>query len=335
MTSDADNRRQLLHMATGLWVSQAIHVAAKLGLADLLAAEPQGADGLAARTGTNAGALKRVLRALESVGIFAEGSDGRYHLTPLAEGLRDDVPGSLRAYAVMLGEPWLWKAWGELAHTVATGQSAFEKTHGKALFPYLKDNPDAGRTFNAAMSSRSRLEVAAILAAYSWPAGTVVDVGGGHGMLLSAILAAQPQVRGILFDLPQVIDATTLSPPEISARCKKVAGSFMEAVPDGGDLYILKRVLHDWSDADCVRILERIRAAMHRDARLVFVEHVLPSDGSPSHGKLLDLQMLVMTDGGRERSAAEYQSLLERAKLRLTKIIPTPAGISLVEAAPA
>jgi hypothetical protein len=322
-------------MVTGAWVSQAIHVAAKLGLADLLAAEPQSPAALATTTGTHAEALRRVLRALESVGVFAEDGEDRFGLTPLGEGLRSDVPGSLRAYAVMLGERWLWNAWGEMSYSVETGLPAFDQVHGKALFEYLEGDSGAARVFNEAMSSRSRQEIPAILAAYTWPAGTITDVGGGQGLLLSEILAAQPEARGILFDLPQVIASVALSPSEIADRCEKVAGSFFEAVPDAADLYLLKRVLHDWDDQDSVRILKRVRAAMHKDSRLVIMEHVLPSDSSPSHGKLLDLQMLVLTSGGRERSEAEYATLLSRANLSLTSVIPTSAGICLVEAAPA
>jgi hypothetical protein len=275
-----------------------------------------------------------LLRALESVGVFSEDIEGRFRLTPLADGLRSDVPGSLRAYAIMLGEQWLWNAWGGLSYSVETELPAFDQTHGKGVFEYLKENPEASRVFNEAMSSRSRQELPAIIAAYTWPAGTIVDVGAGHGVLLYGILAAQTEARGILFDLPEVIASATIPYPELNARCKKVAGSFFEGVPKEADLYLLKRIIHDWNDSDSVRILENVHSAMHDDSCLLIIEHVLPSDSSPSHGKLLDLQMLVMTSGGRERTETEYATLLSQAGLRLNRIIPTNAGIGLVEAVP-
>lgn len=335
MTSDRTAREQLLGLATGAWISQAIHVAAKLRLADLLAEGPKTPESLAAATATQADALYRLLRALESVGVFAHDRDGRFSLTPMAEQLRSDMPGSLRAYAIMLGERWHWNAWGELSHSIETGEPAFDCVHGKSIFSYLASDTEAGLVFNEAMSSRSGQEIPAILQAYAWPAGTISDVGGGQGHLLAEILRARSEARGILFDLPQVVASMQLSLAGLTDRLEKIAGSFFETVPKEADLYILKRILHDWDDAACERILANLRAAMNAKSRLLIIEHVLPEDGSASHGKLLDLQMLVMTSGGRERSEAEYRDLLARASLTVTRVIPTNAGISLVEAAPA
>jgi hypothetical protein len=226
--------------------------------------------------------------------FFTEDTDGRFALTPLAEGLRTDAPGSLRAYAVMLGEDWHWRAWGELLHSVRIGQSAFEHTFGRDVFGYFGEHPEAARVFNAAMTSRTGQENAAVTAAYDWPAGMIVDVGGGQGALLAAILARTPGARGVLFDLPHVVAAAgeLIEGAGLTARCELVAGDFFERVPAGGDLYLLKRVIHDWDDGRAAAILRCCRAAMGErgSSRLLVIEHVLPPGNAPSWGKLLDLQ---------------------------------------------
>lgn len=326
----------LLRLVSGAWTAQAVHVAARLGIADLLADGPKAPDMLAAATGAHGPTLERLLRALASLGVFAEQPDGRFGLTPLADGLRRDAEDSLRDYAVMMGDEWHWRAWGGLLHSVRTGESAFEHAHGRPLFDYLADHPAAGQVFDDAMTSRTRQEVAVVTAAYDWPAaGTVVDVGGGRGALLAAILEARPDTRGVLFDLPHVIEAARegpVQPAVVAARCELVAGSFFEHVPAGGDLYLLKRVLHDWDDERAAAILSCCRRAMGSLGRLLVIEHVLPPGNEPSWGKLLDLQMLVLTQGGRERDEAGFRSLLASAGLRLQRVVPAGPTASLVEA---
>lgn len=333
-TAAASASMALLQMASGSWIGQAVHVAAKLGIADLLEDGPKSPAALAEATGAHADALHRLLRALASLGVFAEEADGRFALTPTAEGLRTNAPDSLRAYAIMLGESWHWRAWGELLHSVRTGQSAFEHAFGRDLFGYFGEHPEAARVFDAAMTSRTGHENAIVTVAYDWPAGMIVDVGGGQGALLAAILARTSDARGVLFDLPHVIAAARglIDEAGLTARCDLVAGNFFERVPTGGDLYLLKRVIHDWDDGRAAAILRCCRAAMGERSRLLVIEHVLPPGNAPSWGKLLDLQMLVLTPGGRERDEAQFRALLASAGLRLARIIPAGPTASLIEA---
>ncbi len=328
----------LLQLASGSWIGQAVHVAAKLGIADLLEDGPKSPATVAGAIGAHAGALHRLLRALASLGIFAEDADGRFALTPLAEGLRTNAPGSLRAYAIMMGEEWHWRAWGELLHSVRTGQPAFEHVFGCHVFTYFGEHPEAAGVFNAAMTSRTGQETAAVIAAYDWPvSGTIVDIGGGQGALLNAILARSPEARGVLFDLPHVMAAARefIGRTGLADRCELAAGDFFEQVPKGGGLYLLKRVIHDWEDERAIAIMRSCRAAMGETSRLLVIEHVLPPGNAPSWGKLLDLQMLVLTPGGRERDEATFRALLASAGLRLERIIPAGPTASLIEAVPA
>ena len=334
-TSAPSASMTLLQLASGSWIGQSVHVAAKLGIADLLEDGPKSPATLAEATGAHAGALHRLLRALASLGIFAEDAEGRFGLTPLADGLRTNAPGSLRAYSIMLGEDWHWRVWGELLHSVRTGQGAFEHVFGRNVFSYFGEHPEAAQVFNAAMTSRTGQETAAVTAAYDWPTrGIIVDVGGGQGALLSTVLRQNPGVRGILFDVPHVIAAgrELIGAAGLGDRCELAAGDFFERVPPGGDLYLLKRVIHDWDDERAKAILCRCRAAMGKASRLLVIEHVLPPGNIPSWGKLLDLQMLVLTPGGRERDEAGFRALLGSAGLRLERILPAGPTASLIEA---
>ncbi|MBA2446401.1 MAG: methyltransferase [Chloroflexi bacterium] len=326
----------LYQKLTATWVAQAISVVAKLGTADALADGPKGVDELAVAANAHAPALYRILRALASVGIFAEEEDGRFCLTPLAEPLRSDAPGSVRSFAIMLGEEWSWRPWGQLLQSVTTGQPAFEHTYGTGIFAYLADRPDAGAIFDAAMTSRSGPDADAVTAAYDFSAfRTVVDVGGGRGALLAAILRTNPDVRGILFDQAHVIPGARqyLDAAGLGQRCELVAGDFFASVVAGGDTYVLKWIVHDWDDERALRILERCHRAMPATGRLLLVETVIPPGNDPSSGKLADLAMLVWT-GGQERTEAEYRALLAAAGFELTKVVPTRSSLSVVEAVP-
>lgn len=325
----------LLHMMTGCWVSQALYVAAKLGIADLLQEGPQSYTVLATATQTHAGALYRVLRALASLSIFCEGKDGHFSLTPLAEPLRADAPGSLRAFAIMLGEQEHWRAWEGTLHSVKTGEPAFEQVFGTPHFRYFAEHPEAARIFDDAMTSRSSQENEAVVAAYDFAnIRTVVDVGGGQGTLMASILQVQPNARGVLFDLPHVIatSRTRMASADYAARCEFVAGDFFASVPGGGDLYLLKKIIHDWDDERARLILVNIRKAMSSTARLLLIEPVIPPGNDPSFNKLLDLLMLIWTSGGRERTESEHRTLLVSAGLNLSRVILTRSGVSIIEA---
>ena len=326
----------LLQLAAGFWISRAISVAAKLGIADLLGEGPRGCDDLARATGVHAPTLYRLLRALAGVGVFAEAEDGRFALTPMAECLRTDAPNSIRAYAIMLGEDWFWRAWGDLPHSVATGESGFEHVHGMPLFEYFRREPEQAALFDEAMSNRSRQVDAAVLAAYDFAGiSKLVDVGGGHGALLASILAAHPEMRGVLFDLPQVVEGAKgrLGADGLLDRCEIVGGDFLLAVPAGGDAYLLKHVLHDWDDERAAAILKSCHRAMAPGARLLVVEIVITPGNVPSFGKLLDLNMLVMFRGGRERTRAEYEALFAAAGFDLTRVVPTASLANVLEGA--
>lgn len=325
----------LLQMMTGYWVSQAIYVAAKLGLGDCLADGPRGTDDLAAATGVHAPSLHRLLRALASRGVFTEASPGYFALTPLAALLQTGTSGSMRALAITYNEEQ-YRAWGDLLHSVRSGQPAFESQFGMGPFAYFAQHPEADRVFNEAMIDWTNQIADAVASTYDFsPFETVVDVGGGHGTLLAALLRRNRHAEGILFDLPHVVAEAEklLAAAGVADRCARIGGDFFAAVPEGGDVYVLAQILHDWDDDRCVAILERCRRAMPPHGKLLVVELVLPPGEEAFFGKWLDLHMMVIT-GGRERTAAEYDALFRAAGLALTGVVPTPPGPSVVEAVP-
>jgi hypothetical protein len=331
--SPADRLRELL---AGYWVSQSLFVAAELGLADLLADGPRSAADLAAAAGADPDAVHRLLRALASVGVFAGRDDGRFGLTPLADLLRTGAPGSQRDAARMRGD-WQYRAWGELLACVRTGRPAFERLFGAPLFEYLAGRPDKAAVFDGAMVGIHGRESAAMLAAYDFGGvGTLADVGGGNGSLLTAVLRQYPAMHGVLFDLPGVAARadTALRAAGLAGRYRAVGGSFLDAVPPGADAYLLRHILHDWDDDQAARILRNVRAAMGDGGRVLVVETVIPPGNDPSFAKLLDLNMLVLF-GGRERTVDEFRRLFEAAGLRLTGVTPTGAGVEVIEGRPA
>jgi hypothetical protein len=327
----------LLQLVQAFRVSQALHVAATLGIADLLAAGPRSADDLARATGAHPRALYRLLRAVASVGVLTEDGAGAFALTALGQFLRADHPQSVHGWAIYAGHPTSWGTWQHLRHSVETGEPAFRHLHGVDVWTYREQHPDAGATFDRAMTSNSLQQRDAVVAGYDFAAArTVVDVGGGQGALLAAVLAAHPQARGVLFDQPEVVAgaAPLLRAAGVAERCAVVGGSFFDAVPDGGDVYLLKSIVHDWDDAQATAILRACRRAMGPAARLLLVERVLAPGATPDPGKFVDLTMLVMA-GGQERTAAEYAALYEAAGLRLTRVLPTASGVGLLEGRPA
>ena len=324
----------MLNLTIGHWVARLIYVAAKLKLADLLKNGPRTTAQLATASGVQAPALYRILRTLASVGVFAETKGGRFKLTPLAATLRSDVPGSMRAWAIMANEKYTWDSWMDLLHGVKTGEVPFVKAHGVHPFEYLEKHPDDLAVFGESMTSLSATENPAIVAAYKFSAiQTLADVGGGHCSLLATILKANPKLKGVLFDQPSVIARARkdqhVTAKGIAERCTVESGSFFETVPAGGDAYIMKYILHDWNDEQCVKILANCRAAMNEKGRVLVVDNVIPTGNDPSWGKLVDIQMLVI--GGRERTKKEFAAIFAKAGLKLTRVLATKCPLSIVE----
>jgi SAM-dependent methyltransferase len=333
---DATTAAALRNMIMGFRATQLVYVAAKLGLADHLQQGPQAPERLAQLVGAEPRALARLLRALASLGVFAETSAGAFATTPLARLLQTGSPGSLRGMAILYGENWLWQAYGQMLHSVQTSRPAFEHVHGQPFYEYLDRHPAAATQFQEAMSAFSDQEAAAILAAYDFsrPA-VVIDVGGGHGALIAALLLAHPQLSGVVFDLPEVAAEAgrRLAAVGLAARARGVAGDMFAQIPADGDLYLLKSVLHNWDDAACVAILRACRRAMADDSRLLVIERIVPPGNSPAEAKLFDINMLVAL-GGQERTEREYRRLFEAAGFELTGIVATSSPLSLIEGLP-
>jgi hypothetical protein len=326
----------LMRLLSGYWTSQCIYVAAHLGLADLLADGPQSVAQLAEATGTHAPSLYRLLRGLASEGIFAEDAEGRFGLTPLAECLRSDRPDSQRALALMNGEEH-YRCWGELLYCVRTGQTAFEKLYGQPIFSWLAGQPRAAQIFDAAMVGVHGAETAAMLDAYDFAAiGTLVDIGGGNGSLLTATLRRHPRLRGVLFDRPDAIERARplLEQAGVSERCTAIAGDFFQSVPAGGDAYLMRHIIHDWDDGRALAILKNVRRVVPAAGKLLLVEGVVPPGNGRSFTKMLDLTMLVIP-GGKERTEGEYRELYAAAGFRLSRIVPTRGEVSVIEGVPA
>jgi hypothetical protein len=326
----------LFQMITGKFVSRAVYAAARLRLADLLADGPRTAAELAASTGNHAPSLQRLLRALAGLGVLAtvSGGEPRFALTPVGELLRD-TPGSLRAMTLWICDPRHDRAWDEIFHSLATGEPGFDQAYGMPVFDHFARDPDFAAIFNDAMTSLSATTHPAVVAAYDFSGlHLLVDVGGGHGSLLSGILAAHPHLSGIVYDLPQVIEGTraALAAAGLEGRCRAEGGSFFERVPEGADGYILSFVLHDWDDERATAILRNVRQAMSPEGRVLVVEGLIPEGDEPALSKLSDLEMLVMTSGGRERTAEEFGELFAAAGLRLTRVVPTAGAAFVLEA---
>lgn len=324
----------MLDLTIGHWIARLTYVAAKLKLSDLLKDGPRTAEQLATATSVQPPALYRVLRALASVGIFEEIKGGRFKLTPLAATLQTGVPGSLQAWTLMINEKYTWDSWEELLHGIKTHEIPFVKAHGMMPFEYLERHPEDLAVFGESMTSLSGTENPAIASAYPFSKiGTLVDVGGGHGSLLATILRANPKLHGVLFDQASVIARAQqdqhVTAAGINERCTLKAGNFFEEVPAGGDAYIMKYILHDWNDEQCVNILRNCRAAMNQKGRVLVVDNVIPPGNDPSWGKLLDIQMLII--GGRERTKKEFAAMFAEAGLKMTRIVPTKSAVSIVE----
>ena len=327
----------IMELTLEAWVSQAVHAAAELGIADALAGGPLPLNELANRVGADADALKRLMRALIGRGVFRQHRDGRYDLTPLAETLRSDAPVSTSGWARFIGSRQHREHWSLLVESVKTGKTIIPALRGKEFFDYLEDDPEFAKLFNHAMTSISAAAETTIIAGYDFsPYPTIVDVGGGHGRLLAAILAATPAAQGVLYDLPQVIAGAPalLRQQGVEDRVRLEAGSFFDSVPAGGDAYTMKLIIHDWPDEQAVAILRNVHAAAGGDATVLLIEMVLPDHDRDFPGNWADLEMLLL-GSSRERTAAEYRNLLGRAGLRMTRVVQTASPYSVVEAKPA
>jgi SAM-dependent methyltransferase len=325
----------MLQMMSGFWVSRGIWIAAKLGIPDLLKDGSKTAAELAEATGMNADSVFRVLRMLAMVGIFGKDGD-RFTQTPLSETLRSDVPGSLRYGAVAeLGEIH-YEAWGNIMHSMKTGEIAFDKKFGMNAWQYFETDPEKAQNFNTYMASNSAMVSQAIINAYDFSnAKRVFDIGGGLGSMLAEILKANPDLHGAVFDAPSVVEKSRgfLDEAGVGDRAEVVGGDFFESVPAGGDIYTMRWIIHDWDDELSVKIFRNIRKVIPENGRLLLFEAVVPEEDQPHFSKFMDLIMLTMT-GGRERTAAEYSSLLEKGGFRMTRVVPTESFMGIVEAVP-
>lgn len=326
----------LRRMIVGYRLSQALFVAAELGIADLLKDGPRSIDALAQATGAHPPSLYRVLRLLASEGVFIEHDQRHFGLTPLAVPLQRDAPGSLRSRAIFDSTDCNWRAWGQLLHGVMTGGAVFEHALDVPFFDYLQQHPSSASSFDALQADQTLPQARAIVEAYDFSSvGTLVDVGGGYGSLLGAILTAHPGMCGVLYDLPHVVAGAQprLTAAAVTDRCDTMAGDFFVAVPHGGDTYLLKHILHNWDDDRCITILKNCRRAMPSAGRLLVVEVIIPPNNEPDYGKYLDLNMMVLLRG-QERTEAEYRQLFAATDFTLSRVIATPSEVSVIEGRP-
>jgi len=323
----------ILQMAMGPLVSQALGVAARLGIPDLLAAGEKHVDDIAAETGTHAPSIYRILRTLASAGVFAETSPKSFINTLVSEALRSDVPGSMRNIMIFMAEPWHTLAWGNMMHSARTGETAWKATYGEEVFDWLANHPAESEIFNAAMTDMSGFAGPAVAEAYDFSSiDTLADIAGGHGFLLSQILKANPNVKGILFDLEHVIAGAgdMLERHGVADRVQTASGDFFKEVPPA-DAYIMKHIIHDWDDERSIQIMRSIHKAMVGEGKLLLAEMVVPDGNEPHPSKVLDLEMLTLP-GGLERTADEYAKLFEQAGFKLNQIVPTRSAFCVIEA---
>lgn len=327
----------VLELGVGAWLAQALYVAVRLGIPDALSDGPLTAEDVAARVGSDPKATYRLMRALAGQSVLTMHRDGRFALTRTGRALVSDDPASVAPMIAFIGNPAHREHWSELEHSVRTGETAVEKVRGMPIFSYLETDPELAQVFNNAMTGASAMAIESAVPAYDFSAcKLIVDVGGGHGALLAAVLGQAPGARGVLFDVPQVAAGAgdVLTAAGVAGRCEVQGGSFFESVPAGGDTYLLKTVIHDWDDDRSLAILRNVRSAITPDGRLLLFEMVLP-EGAPAHlGLLLDLEMLVAA-GGQERTRGEYAELLSQAGFRLQRVVPTTSPMTIIEARPA
>jgi hypothetical protein len=322
----------VMQFATGALVTQALGVAAKLGVADVLADGEKHVDEIAGATESHSPSIYRILRSLASIGVFVETQPRIFANTPVSEVLRSGIPGSMRNSAIFMAEPWHYNVWGNMLHSAKTGGTAWKATYGEEVFDWFPKNPEASELFNDTMSEMSGGAAPAVVAGYDFSGiDTLADIAGGHGFLLSQILRANPNMKGILFDMEHVIAGSgeMLSSQGTADRVETASGDFFKEVP-AADAYIMKHIIHDWDDERSIKIMQSIYRAMIGDGKLLLVEMVIPEGNEPHPGKMLDLEMLT-SPGGLERTAEEYAGLFERAGFRLNRIVQTMSPLSVIE----
>jgi O-methyltransferase domain/Dimerisation domain len=324
----------LADLIGGCLRSQAVRVTAKLGLPDLLRDGPKRPGHLAAATGAHEPSLVRLLRALTTIGILTEDGEGQFATTPMGELLRSDHPRSARAFAILMGEPMVWQAWGAFEEAILTGEPAFDRVFGEPFFAYCDQRPNEAALFNAGMTSLSSRHIPAIVAAYDFSGCTrIIDVAGGHGALLRGILERYPHATGVLCDVPSVVaGAFELKDSAVAARCEFVGVDMFEAVPTGGDTYLLKMIIHDWSDAEAIQILRNCRRVMTASGKVLVCDAVIAPSNTPDPAKWADLNMLALMRG-RERTESEFRDLYMAAGFHLTRVIPT-GELAILEGVP-
>jgi hypothetical protein len=324
---------RMLQMLNAFLTVQGLHVIAALGIADHLANGARSVDDLANATGAHRESLYRLLRMLVGIGVFREEAGGRFALTDLGATLRSDGPDSVRDWALYVGAPDPWAAWGRLRETIMTGEAGFVLAHGMTTYEYLTQHPELGAPFDRWMTRQSDQHNAAIVAAYDFsPYQVVADLGGGQGSTLTAILRANPGLRGILLDQPQVVaDTAPLEEAGVADRCTVVGADMVQGVPGGADVYLIKRVLMIWGDEPSIQVLRHCAEALPRGGKVLVVEMVMPSGDDPSPARSFDLLMLLANQGGRVRTEAEFRDLFAAAGLRLAQVIPTASPNSILE----
>lgn len=327
--TDKLNQLRLFQYIHGYRFTQLIYVAAELKVADFLRDGPRDSRFLAAKTNTHESSLYRVLRALTSIQVFKESEQG-FELTDLSEFLISDSPNSLRVLAIMRGEEVNWKPWGELLYAVKTGKNPFQKVFGMDLFEYYEAHPSSGQTFNEGMNITTQHDIQAIIEQYDFSyANTLIEIGGGLGRLLFAVLAKYPDKNGILYDLPHVVKGayTLRAQFQIENRCEIVGGEFFSTVPNGGDVYLLKRIIHDWDDKRASKILRNCHQAMKDEGKIVVFETMVQDDYVNPEGKVNDTHMMMVTPGGKERTREEFFKLFQSAGFLLTQVTPIGKGL--------
>lgn len=326
----------LLDLIQGSVITQAIYVAAKLGVADVLRSGPLPAAEIAKRVGVNPEAMYRLLRTLSGYSVFAEQSDGRFDLTPMADALRDDVPASMRGIAILMGHPLLWEDWGHLISSVRTGEASLPQLRGMSGYDFLMANPEYAAVFFQGMGSISGTETEPILAAYDFSRfRRIVDVGGGRGTLLAGILRQASGAQGVLYDsaFATADSGRVLDGAGVAGRCTITNGTYFESLPAGGDAYVLKHILHDFPESDCLTVLKNVREAIAPDGTMLVIEYVLPGNNERHIGNIIDLWLLLLL-GAKERTEPQYSALFASAGFKLSKAVPTTSPVSVIEAVP-
>ncbi len=321
----------MMQLITGYWLSQAVGVAAHLGIADALASGPRTSEDLGTALGAHPKSVYRLMRLLASIGVFGQEGDDLFTLNPLGETLLSDGPGSVRNFAITETAPGHWLPWGRLIDSVKTGKPMARDTLGMELFDWYGQNPEEAGFFTAAMGNLSALAAAELVRVYDFSnAQKVIDVGGSHGILLEAVLLANTAAHGILYDLPHVI-ATADIEPRVKERCELVSGDFFKSIPEGGDVHLLKQIIHDWDEERAALVLANCHRALSPGGKLLLIEMVVPGDNRPDFAQAMDLNMLAIL-GGRERTEQEYRKLLEASGFKLERILANHSPFSVIEA---